>query len=314
MDDLYIKYETTGSFDLGLIGESFSGLNSILKDLSEMTGINGEIDIQTSKIEFGSIEVFNAIQITITALPFTSPQDLLNFLQVASPEMYKEACHYLSGGLNVRRDLNDYFADHAFDAIVIVELTKSFITNSWKWAAKQRNHITTKDAQLGDISKANANKLRTMVSSGKFRKVLKPLTEGNIHSLSVKTSQHSPRSSVTVGAQDIENYLPDKDQILPEFINGTTHFLTGELRNLQSAHGEIIKIRLDGAAKQYSLITAKPHDGQTTEDYLPFYHKQIAFEAEVVRASMYKRPDFVIKSMSINQLEMLPEPETIDYA
>src|SRR5688572_4215420 len=111
MSDVNITYKNNDSaegFDLGLIGESYIGTNSIMKELAALTGIKGEIEIRTTKITHSSIDLHNAVYITLTGLPFATPQELYDFLQVASPEMYREAREYFSGALGVRKDLNTY--------------------------------------------------------------------------------------------------------------------------------------------------------------------------------------------------------------
>lgn len=45
MDNMLIKYETGNEaegFDLGLLGESFSGTNAVLKELAELTAANAQ--------------------------------------------------------------------------------------------------------------------------------------------------------------------------------------------------------------------------------------------------------------------------------
>lgn len=66
MDDMIIKYQGDDAegFDLGLLGESFSGMNSVLKELAELTGIEGEIELRTTEITHGSIDLHNAVHIT----------------------------------------------------------------------------------------------------------------------------------------------------------------------------------------------------------------------------------------------------------
>jgi hypothetical protein len=312
MAELKVKYANSNDqdgFDLGLLGESFSGLNVVLKDFGELMAIDGDVEVRTTKIEHGSIEIFNNLYITFTGLPFNSPQDLLDFLQVASPEMHKEAKEFLSGTLGMRNTLNDYFQNHAFDAILLAELGKVFMIKTWKWAGKQKTNLTTRDAELGEISNRKATRLKGMVGSGKFRKVLTPIAQGSVKSITLSSATENGDIKATINEKAIENYLPEEDQVLPHFTNGSEHVMNGVVKNLQSARGEIIKIKVDGLDKRYNLITAKPSDGKATDDYLNFYHQRVTFSAEVVRASMYKRPDFVIKSMEIAQQELI-EDET----
>jgi hypothetical protein len=303
MDDLIVKYhspEDGEGFDLGLLGESLSGMNSVLNDLAKMTGIKGEIEIRTTRITHGSIELHNAIVLTLETLPFDNVQDFLDFLQFAAPEMVNQAKEYLSGALGVDRTLNDFFRERPFDAFLVSQ----FIVAAIAWTAKQKHRVTTEDDDLGRIAPRKARKLRSMVLSGKFRKVLKPITQGNVSQLTLESRNHN---RATITDQNIEKYLPEEDQILPQFANGTAHRLTGVVMNLQSAHGEIIKIKVEGLDRRYSLLTAKPRDGQTTENFVQFYQQRVVFEAEVVRASMYKRPEFVVHDMQICQQDLIED-------
>lgn len=308
-----IKYtgDDSEGFDLGLLGESFSGMSAILKEMSELTGINGEIEIRTTKITHGSVDLHNALQIALTGLPFNTPQDLYDFLQVASPEKLEQAKAFLSGALGVREDINSYFARYPLEGTVLMALAGKFIAKTWGWASKQKGNLTITDDQLGEISITKARKLRGMVKKGKFRHVLQPIAQGNVSSIKVTGGQGQDKVSAVVTEHNLESYLPEDDQILPEYENGSVNTFTGLLTNLQSARGEILKIKVDNIDRAYSLVTARPHDGQTTEDYTQYYHKPVTFTAEVVRASMFKRPEFVIQEMSISQQQILPQEDDV---
>jgi hypothetical protein len=309
---LVIKYnysDDDGGLDLGLLGESFVGVNRLLKELCELTGIQGDIDVKTTRITQGSIELHNCIQLTVTSFPFSSPQDLYEFLRIANPEMLRVAQEFFSGALGVHRTLNDYAAQYPIDAALLLQLATNFVVNAIKWTPKQKVRPTTRDAELGEISPRQAGRLRNMVLRGRYRRVLKPMTQGNVTSIKVVNVTSANGAANSIGEHDIENYLPEDDRILPDFTNGSIHQMTGELVVLQGSRGEIMKIKVDGLPRRYRLITAKPHDGQTTSDYIDFYKQQVGFTAEVVRASMYKRPEFVVLDMALNQQELVHEEQ-----
>lgn len=306
-ETMLIKYDNgndADGYDLALLGESFSGMSSVLKQLAELTGIEAEIEIKTTKITHGSVDIHTLIQVTVTGLPFNTPQELFDFLQVVNPEMYREAKQFLSGTLGAYETLESYFAAHPLAGTALMNMVGIFVVKAFKWAGKQKRRLTTTDSDLGEITPTQAGKLRGMVTQGKFRRMLKPITQGNVRTIKAATVGDQRGMAAVIGESDIESYLPEDDQILPQFENGTVHTMTGVLQNLQSARGEIVKIRVDGIERSYSLITARPHDGQTTQDYLKFYNQRVTFIAEVVRASMYKRPEFVIREMAVLQQEL----------
>ncbi|HKR81992.1 MAG TPA: hypothetical protein VJR27_03250 [Candidatus Saccharimonadales bacterium] len=302
-DNLLISYQDgeVSGFDLGLLGESFTGMNALLKDISSTMGIQGEITLKTTQITHGSIDIHNAILVTIPTIPFHSPSALYEFLQVASPDMLREAKEFLSGALGVHRSLNDYFQTHPFDNEVLSGLTVAFILAAVQWASKQKDHVTTRDSELGEISPRQAKRFRKLVLTGRFRRALKPIREGSVNTIKLQAVNIPNASSVTIQETNLGDLLPDDDRILPDFVNGNTYSLTGRLVSLESTRGEVLKIKLDNVDRAYSLVTAHPQDGETTADFTQFYKQRVTFEAEAVRRSMYKRPEFVIQAMELAQ-------------
>lgn len=310
-DNLLISYQDgdAAGFDLGVLGESLTGMNALLKEICSATGIQGEVVLKTTQITHGSIDIHNTILVTIPALPFHSPAALYDFLQVASPEMLREAKEFLSGALGVHRSLNDYFQTHPFDNEIASGLVLAFILRSFKWSAKQKDHVTTRDDELGEISPKQAKRFRKLVAAGRFRRALKPIREGSVSKIKVQAVNVPNAGSVTIQDTDLEDFLPDDDRILPEFVNGGSYSLSGKLVSLESTRGEVLKVKLDNVDRAYSLVTAHPQDGESTADFTQFYKQHVTFEAEAVRRSMYKRPEFVIYRMQLaqEQTELLEE-------
>ncbi len=304
-EPLIIKYETnSGGFDLGVLGDSLSGLNVLLKEYCELTGINGEIEVRTTRIEHGSIELHNLFHFTLTSTPFSTPQELYDFLRVANPEMMRAAQDFFSAIRDGHRSMNDYFTRNQFDQTVLGGLVTAFIIGAWKWTAKQKNRPTTQDVELGEITPRQAGKLHSIVQRGKYRRVVKPIVEGNARSLSAIASA-APRHIAVITEENMGDYLPEDARILPDLENGTTHDLTGHVVGLQSTHGETVKIKIYGIDPSNSLLMAHPDDGQDSEDFTDFYKKDVTVKAEIFRKSMYKRPELIIKEMSLLQQELL---------
>ena len=303
VESLLIKYEGDG-FDLGVLGESFSGFSSILKDLGELSGIQGEIQIQTTRIEHGSVNVYNVINFIISSNPFTSPQDLYEFLKIASPELLHHVQSYFSEIGGVHRDINTYFKEHPFEAGVLGNLFTQFLIGSFRWAGKLKKNPINFDNDLGEISQRQAQKLRQMIMSGKYKRALKPITEGNFRKISVDSITPGKSDHVTISEENVGEYLPDDERILPELENGSIHNMTGNLVALQSTKGEVLTIRVNDINQSFSLLRAHPSDEKSTEDYKDFYKKDITFKAEIVRATMFKKPELVIREMALLQMSL----------
>ena len=76
---------------------------------------------------------------------------------------------------------------------------------------------------------------------------------------------------------------------------------------MQSTRGERIKIKINEVDPPYQLLTARPADGQDTEDYKEFYKKMVNVKAEVLRASMYKRPEIILHSVEKMEQSLFEE-------
>ena len=282
-NSLQIRYvDDNVGFDLGLLGDSFKGIDALFKDLYELSGVKGEIELKTTEVSKGSIIIYNTIHVTLTTAPFTTSQALFDFLRIVDPVMLAQAKTFMSGALGVRKDLNAYFAEYPLDGLIIAGLLNKFVPRAIRWAGFQKHGVVTEKDGLGEISSQQAKKLRTMIIRGKFSRVLKPITDGNVRELSFTPKGQEEEKPVRITEADIENYLPEENKILPQFENGTVHKLTGRIVGLQSTKGEIIKVRVDDIDIEHSLINARPHDGQTSGDYAVFYKHDVSFSAEIV--------------------------------
>lgn len=146
-----------------------------------------------------------------------------------------------------------------------------------------------------------------MVSTGKYKRALKPITDGNTTSIKVAALLNKEKKSVIITEANVGDYLPEDSMILAEFENGQKVRLTGELQSLQSTHGDTMKIRIEGIDPQNALLGATPSDGVNIEDYAGFFKKKVVLDAEIFRKTKYKRPELIIESMELAQTSMLDE-------
>jgi hypothetical protein len=298
IEPLRIKYSAHpgDNFDLGVIGESFSGLDAVFGELCDLTGVNGEVDVKLSRIEHGSIEVFNTIQLTLATVPFENVTDLLDFLCVASPDLYYEAREFFSAIDKADRTANAFFANRPFDAAILTYLVGKFIVKCLEQAGKIKRN-STDAASERHIPKRHVARIRSMVLNGKFKRAFKPVTGGSVRIMKIEASDSTQSSAVVINEVNVGNYLPDDAKILPELNNGDICLFTGILLALQSTKGESLKIRVHNVDPAYSLMTAHPGDGLSTEDFIDLYKQQVAFTAMVHRRTLYKRPELIILEM-----------------
>ena len=81
-NSLQIRYvDDNVGFDLGLLGDSFKGIDALFKDLYELSGVKGEIELKTTEVSKGSIIIYNTIHVTLTTAPFTTSQALFDFIK-----------------------------------------------------------------------------------------------------------------------------------------------------------------------------------------------------------------------------------------
>ena len=291
-ENLLIKYieqdDHLPGYDLGLLGESFSGFNEVFKELFEISQIQGELVLRTTRISEGSIDVANLVQIVIEHSPFKEPKDLLDFLQVVSVTLHQQAENFFNAIGNGHKTVNDYFRENQFDNSVVTGLLVLYFPKMLKWAGKQ------------------AKKLQNMVSNGRYKKALKPLTENGISSVKVMTLSKDS-FEVSIDETQLENYLPEEEAILPELENGNIVNLSGQILALQSTRGEKLKFEAEGINPRYKLLTAHPPDGKNTEDFMDYYKKIVNVRAQVYRKTLYKRPEIIILEIELGQGELFPE-------
>lgn len=306
-DSLLIKYtyDSQDGFDLSVIGESFMGFDSVLKELLNIAQLEDEVQIKTSKVQQGSIEVINVLVLS-DPMPFHNVEVFLEFLRIAAPELLNQANTFFSALSDGHRTVNDYFAKNPVDQTVI-QLILTYLVSSLATARRLK-----KNQGIPEGSKASerqVKRLRRMISTGKYKRALKPITDGNTTSIKVAALSTEENKSVVISEANVGDYLPEDSMILPEFENGQKVRLTGELQSLQSTHGDTMKVRIEGVDPQNALLVATPSDGVNIEDYAMYFKKRVVIGAEIFRKTKYKRPELIIESMELAQTNLLENEE-----
>ena len=275
------------------LGESLIGFEEVIEGIFAISKIKGDIGIRATKESEGSLVIEICIQL-ITHTPFEKIPDLLDFLKVADISVYQVALDYFS---NTHRTLNDYVASNPVDAALVTYFTSKMIA----WARRQKR-LT----QIAELPSPYAKQLHKLIKRKKFKKALKPFIEDEVSGIDV-SPQRSFEQATTINTQNFEDYLSENEKILPELQNGSHHTFTGKIVGLQTARGESMKFEVDGLKRSERLLVAFPPDGRTTADYTHFYDKVVQIDAEIVRRSLYQKPQLIIHTIDYAQTSILPD-------
>jgi len=298
-------FESNEGFDLALIGTSFVGFDKVMKELLVYAGLTDKVEVRTTRVKQGSVDVFNAI-FSINPFFIQDPMQLLEFLKIAGPELTQG----VNGFLAIKKDLNDYYADNPLDFEISLLVT-AYLINSIRLAGK------TKQSDKSIIESTSASprqiaRLRKMVNKGFYKKALLPITQGNVTKVKLSAISKRKKHAVTITDDNVGDFLPDTEQILPQFNDGDFVTLSGELQMLGSTHGDSMKIRVRDIDPKNNLLEAKLSEGLDIIDYRELFKQGIYVEAEIRRKNMFKKPELIIYNLASLQekLELITEKET----
>lgn len=295
-ESFVIKYDfqSNEGFDLALIGSSFVGFDKVIKDLISYAGLSDKVEVRTTRVKQGSVEVLNTI-ISLDSLFIQDPKQLLEFLKIAEPTLINGVNTFLA----IKDNLNDYYAKNPLDFQVSLLVT-AYIINSFRIAGKTKKGDKAA-IESSEASPRQIKRLRNMVKRGNFKKALAPITQGNISRVELTAITSHKKHSVTITDSNVGDFLPDDDQILPQFKDGARVPLTGELQLLGSTHGDSLKIRIRDIDPENSLLDAKLAEGLDIVNYSGLFKQAVFVDAEIKRKNMYKRPELIIYEMTALQ-------------
>ena len=290
-----IKYEWESierGFDMVALGESIIGFNRVLNEYFDASRMNGELEIRTLDVQKGSIELISVLDVIVSGYLFDSTQALYDFLNAADVNLYQDAANYFSQIGNQAKSVHDYLNEHEFDGALLIAMIVYMLE-------KQKDRkLNSFDRQL---PARYANKLDQMKQSNIYRKALKPLTDGGFSGIKILSSERNYPRQVEITEKDLEYFLAEDQQILPEMLNGKSITVTASLKGLSSTRGEAIKLKINGIDPKHDLLLAHPADGMSTEDYRHLYGETVTVQAQVYRKSMYKKPELIVSAMEKTQ-------------
>lgn len=298
---LIIKYEydLEKGFDMSSLGESMIGFHAVLNELFDISSIQGELSVRTVKVKEGSVELISILDIVLNGHAFSSIPALYDFLETTNEDLLKTAQDFFSALGNTGKTINDFFNENQF----LSGLAADFIAGYMIYLIGKQQGRKDKDASR-DIPKRYANKLDQLQQRNVYRRALKPLTDGEFKSIKVAQLAVDNPKEVVIEEKNLNDYLSDDSQILPDFVNGQEVQLVAKVVGLQSTRGETVKLKVDNIDPNNDLLVAHTPEGIGAESFRDLYSEKVTVSAEVYRKTMYKRPELLIKSMEKNQSEL----------
>ncbi len=287
-------------YSLEILGSSLVGVNKIIKEFVDIANFNNELDIKVNNVKNGSIIIELLFYIDFHLL-FTNIQDLYNFLLVADPKQYKEVAEFFSNIDGAHKSINNYYSQFPLTGEISMMLIGIYIGRMMHMSGKQKEQLTLKDENGNKFPIKYAQRLQNFVKRGGFKKALSPIVEGDAEEIIMEQAE----VRFKISEENIENFLPEDDQILPEYEDGMNITFTGKIVALQSTKGESVKFKANEINSELSLLTAYPEEGKGSEEYVNFYKKDIVLRSQIYRKSMYVRPAILIKSVELMQEQLI---------
>lgn len=302
-DALLIKYEYPESrgIDMKMLGESLVGFDRVLHDIIDIAGLTDKVNYRINHVEHGSVEIYSSLHVIFT-LPFDNPNDLIDFLKLAAPEMVGGANNFFSSIHDAHRSINDFFDANQFDNNVITGLVVAFIIKAIELGGKIKSGKATKN-ELEAATTKQVKRLNKMVNEGRYRSAMMPMTEGDVTSIQV-TSLVGEQLEAQVYEENVGDYLPDDEKVLPQLANGQRMTLTGQLVTLNSARGDEMYMRIIDVDHKHNLLKCIPSDEFSIEECAEFFKQYVTVEIEVLRSTLYKKPALIIHSMAPHQQKL----------
>lgn len=296
--------ENTDNLNLEDLGYSLIGFDSLIKKITKITNIQGDVEVYASNYRDGSVIVDAVIEIiqVIDQLPFENLSDYANLIELALEFSTEQATQLLNEVRSFYGSANEYFSKHPIDLMLIAAAITFLIK-------KAKSHKTEKDLLKSDLPKKVADELFHLMNKHTFNKALTPVIDDKIESIEISPNREFQRS-VKINQNNFHEYLLDDDKILPHLINGKQYDLIGTITSLKSTRGDSITFCLNYKDKQYNLDLLPP-EGITTKQYTKYYKEKVNLHAEIARTSFYKKPKLCLIAIDFYQgaleLESLPD-------
>jgi len=301
--ELYIKYEGSISQDdscvvLSDLGQSLIAFEELIKHLGHTFKLETDIGVYITSRRQGSqiIDVLVQIRETIDSLPFDSVEHLLEFLKLASHDLWQQATAFFDELKEVHRTVNDFGKEYPVNIALFVLLIPSII----KWVRGQRHKPSPVDNR---ISERLAKELFKLIQKNRFGNFIYPIVNESAKSIEVSTDRDFRKNTARVDTNNFEDYMGEETEILPHLEDSVECQLRGEITSLKSTRGDSLTFHFQDKGKVYNLDLF-PREGKTTKHYVQFYKENVEVRAIVERTSVYKKPKLHILDLSLVQPEL----------
>ena len=237
------------------LGRSLLGFDRVIKDLTRIIRLNGEIDVRAVATSEGSliIDALLELNLELGQLPFERIDDLLAFLQMVSEHAWKNAIQFFNEiqyGLN---ELNDYFAKRPFNLAMFALLIPVLI----RWIRKSKDRIPIEDEEL---AARIAKELQAIVKKGVFGDALSPIIEDSASAIEISADRKFGPAAARIDSANLGDYLSPESQILPDLHNGEEYTFQGKITSLKATRGESLTFHYLDAGK-CTIWTLSPSAG-----------------------------------------------------
>lgn len=298
--NLSIKYSWNpgdkSGIDLKILGESIGGFSRTIKELVRVFRIQGEISIVVQKVEEGSID-FKLIADVVSLVPFERLEHFYEFARFVGSSTATDTFQLVA---KAHQNLNDFFAKNPLDMAAL----GYGIARLVDIARRQKRIPTLIDEQGKSIPKSYAVRLSRLIRKEHgFKKALKPFVEGQVSTIEVGSPFKNFKTYID--SRNFEDFLAEEERIMPNYENGHSYEFEGQIVGLEKSMGEHIRFKMQNLPREYSLLTAYPEIGKTTQDYVDYYAKGVRVRAKILRSSMYQRPKLQVQTIELIQNQLI---------
>lgn len=328
--NLFIHYENqenSNELELKTLCHSLLGFESLLRELLKISRLQADIEIKAKASKNGSYIEWIILGFDfLSIIPFEKLPDFLDFVQIIDPVLHKEAeiffnthgfdlvtvkkffTDVLNGQTKAQIFVNDFVkerpAEYDFMKWLFGALSIRYLIGVYCRLTKVKNQVMPDE----NTSTKTFKSLKKIIKKGSAKKAMNPFVENEIEKIGFSQNGKRIENKTIVDRKNFGNLLPDSEQILPGYANGSFHEFKGGVKNFHSARGDFMKIEVFLGEHGNHILIVKPDEQHETKDFRSFYKENVIFRAEVLRESFYEKPKLkIIGTMELAQEEFFPE-------
>lgn len=323
----YENEENSNELELKTLCRSLLGFESLLREFFKISKLQADIEIKAKASKDGSYVEWIILGFDFfNSLPFENLSDFLEYVQVIDLDLYGEATAFFNTNGFDSASMNEFFTnvlngetkaqvfanDSAknrpaeYDLIkwVLYSLTTAFFLKIFSKSKEVKNQLKPDSNTSVRVFKA----LKNLIRRGLAKRAIAPFVENEVEKIGFSRNGRKVEIDTIIDRKNFGNLLPDSEEVLPDYINGSIHRFKGEVRNFHSARGDFMKIKVNLDKDGDHILIVKPDEEHETKDFRNFYKENVAFRAEVLRESFFEKPKLkIIGTMELIQEELFPE-------